>query len=47
MKTLILLTLSMMLFSCASPDRKISSDETLTDSQRAEQLKEFGEGYRR
>jgi hypothetical protein len=47
MKSLALLTLSMFLFACTSPDRKVSSENQLSEQERAEQLEEFGTGFRR
>jgi hypothetical protein len=46
MKYLALLILSMMFISCASPDRKISSDGPLTREEQIKQQSEFGSGYR-
>lgn len=46
MKYLTLLILSLTLLSCSSHDRKISSDDQLSERERREQLSEFGSGYR-
>lgn len=47
MKYLTLLMTSMMLLACSTQDRKISSDDQLSQRERMEQLSEFGSGYRR
>jgi hypothetical protein len=47
MKYLTLMILSIMFLSCSSQNRKISSDDELSERERKEQLSDFGSGYRR